>query len=104
VNVEASLLQEKNDVAQYDFFGSRAFDGEQIAGPDRRDHAASQRPDCDRAARVQHFARKLKPHVASRTADRFHAPPYDLRGRPRHWNCVPEILPQANAIVSNTFS
>lgn len=93
VREHASALVGDKDIARAGGFRRARFDAEHVAGPDRGNHARTERPDAEAAVTRQHV-----PHQARH------------RGRQEffltalHWAMLLLILPHASAMVSNSCS
>jgi hypothetical protein len=93
VREDAFAVPGEEDIARTGGFRRARFDAEHVAGPDRGNHARTERPDAEAAVTRQHV-----PHQARH------------RGRQEffltalHWAMLLLILPHASAMVSNSCS
>ena len=106
MNEEPTAEQKENDLAAARIGGRFRAHREQVARINRGNHAAAVRDQAHLAETVQHLSGKIEAgfllrlqsvSVNERARQEF------LRLK-RHCACVGESLPQARAIVSNTFS
>jgi hypothetical protein len=94
----------QHNVSRNDLVPSPVLDAENIAGPDRRKHAVSQRQQAYAAAGAQNFRRKIELRIVASLGCDCHGRRYELFRLKRHCSSVGLILPQAKAIVSKTLS
>src|SRR5919106_1622213 len=96
VREQAAIAFEQDHLAAADVSRARAFDVQQIAGLNRRRHAASVRTQSCRAEALDGLAHQRRSGSRSGVHE-------VLRTR-LHWRTVGLIFPQASAVVSNTPS
>src|SRR4029077_14486936 len=108
---EAAFVKGENDLPLARVGNCVRANSEQIAGIDRRNHAAAARDKANFAEFAEDFAGEIKLHGV--TSGGWGGRGGGHGGWPggheslrlkRHWPWVAESLPQARAMVSNTFS
>jgi len=103
MNKKPPLSRNQHDVSGNDLFRP-TLDAENIARPDRRKHAVSERLQAYAAARAENFHRKIELMIVASLAHHCHGRCYELFRLKRHCSSVGLTLPQAKAMVSKTRS
>jgi hypothetical protein len=111
MNAEAAIAQVQHDVSGASGVFFAGANGENVARVNRGDHASAQLDDLHVAKAAQHLGRKIELDMLARCRDMRRRCGRDGLARTHEvfllkWHCawVADSLPQARAMVSNTFS